>query len=125
MRNTLGLTALLATAGSLAAQTLQPPFAGTYSFVDLGSPPGVPANLGGVAFSLADQNSLYVCGGANGAAGAVYRIAVTRDGAGHINGFRRNSTTAGCSSDQAESSSSPATRATKWARSPAPARPVP
>lgn len=92
MRNTLALTALLAAAGSLAAQTLQPPFAGTYSFVDLGSPPGVPANLGGVAFSLTDQNSLYVCGGANGASGAVYRIGVTRDGTGHITGFSGTAT---------------------------------
>ncbi len=92
MRNPLGLTVLLASAGTLAAQTLQAPYAGTYSFVDLGSPPGVPANLGGVAFSLADQNSLYVCGGANGAAGALYKIGVTRDGTGHITGFSGTAT---------------------------------
>lgn len=93
MMHTLRVTSLLlAFAGACAAQTLQPPFAGTYSFVDLGTPPGVPANLGGVAFSIADQDAIYICGDANQAPGALYRIAVTRDANGHVTGFSGTAT---------------------------------
>ncbi len=85
-------SSLLAVATVGHAQTLQPPFSSTYSFVDLGTPAGVPANLGGIAFSTADQGVIYICGAANGGAGALYRIAVTRDANGHITGFSGTAT---------------------------------
>lgn len=74
-------------AAPLAAQTIRSPFSTNYSYVDLGTPSGVPANLGGVAFRIGERNNLYIMGGANGATGELYRITVTRDANNHITGF--------------------------------------
>src|SRR2546423_13894593 len=69
------------------AQTIAPAFASDYSFVDLGAAPGVPANYGGLTLVSSDLNTLLLGGAANGGAGAVYAIGVTRDSFGHISGF--------------------------------------
>ena len=71
----------------LSAQPIQPPYVNSYSFVSLGSVPGVPTNYGGVAFRSLEPNTLYVMGGANGASGQLYKIGVTRDTNKHITGF--------------------------------------
>lgn len=60
-------------------------FAGSYSCTTLGSPGTVPANLGGLTFL--NNNTLLIGGAANGGSGAIYSIAVTRDGSNHITGF--------------------------------------
>jgi len=58
-------------------QVLQSPFDADYGIVDLGAPPGIPANLGGIAFL--DGDTLLIGGSANRAAGAIYQIDVVRD----------------------------------------------
>jgi len=79
------LVPLLATA--LTAQAIQLPYFNSYSFVGLGPPPGVPNNLGGLAFRVLDPNNLYIMGAANGVGGGFYKIGVTRDANKHITGF--------------------------------------
>jgi hypothetical protein len=72
---------------SLVAQTISSPFASSYSYVDLGTPAGVPASFGGVAFKVADPDGLYLMGGATSNSGAVYRLVLARDANRHITGF--------------------------------------
>lgn len=67
------------------AQVVAPVFAGDYSLVDLGTPPGVPGPLGGVAFL--NPNTLLVGGNANLPGGAIYQVGVTRDPQGNITGY--------------------------------------
>jgi hypothetical protein len=88
------LAAMLAVALAPAAhaQTVEPPFAGSYSFADIGSPPGVPASLGGLTLKAGTTDRLLIGGSANSAAGALYEIGLTRDGAGHITGFSGTAT---------------------------------
>jgi len=74
------------------AQTIDPFYSGTYSYSDLGSVPGVPTLYGGITLKLGDPNSLLIGGSANSAAGQIYEIGVTRDGAGHITGFTGTAT---------------------------------
>lgn len=81
------VAAALLLAPSASAQTLGPAFASDYSFVDLGTPPSVPSPLGGITFLAGDPNTLLIGGSANGGAGAIYSIAITRDGTGRITGF--------------------------------------
>ena len=76
-----------ALAGGAAAQVLTPEFAGSYSIADLGSPPGVPTNLGGLTFKPGDSNTLYIGGAANSFNAKVYAVPVTRDANGHITSF--------------------------------------
>lgn len=76
---------LLAT--GLAAQAIQLPYFNSYNFVTLGAPTGVPNNLGGLAFRVLDPNTLYIMGAANGSAGQLFKIPVTRDPQLHITGF--------------------------------------
>jgi len=71
----------------LSAQTLGADFATDYSFVDLGTPPGVPAPLGGVTFKAGDTNVLLIGGSANNSGGAIYEVPITRDALGHISGY--------------------------------------
>lgn len=83
---------LLAALGSLpvspaVAQTIEAPFAGDYSYLDLGQVPGVPVRVGGLTFLAGDPNTLLVGGDANAAAGALYSIGVVRDVNQHIIGF--------------------------------------
>jgi len=84
--------ALVATAASAPAQVFGAPFATDYSFVDLGTPTGVPPRLGGVVFKPGDTNTLWIGGEANVSTGVIHEIAVTRDALGHINGFSGTST---------------------------------
>ena len=83
---------VLALAAALPAQAIQLPYFNSYSFVSLGSVPGVPAAYGGVAFRAADPDALYIMGNANGIAGALYRIAVARDASKHVTGFAGTAT---------------------------------
>lgn len=87
---TLPVAAALAAA--LSAQTIQPPYNAAYGYVDLGSVPGVPGPLGGVTFKRNDPQKLLVGGSANGGAGAIYEISVTRDTNGHLTGFSGTAT---------------------------------
>lgn len=70
-----------------AAQTIDPYYASNYSYVDLGSVAGVPANYGGLTLLAGDPNKLLIGGAANGAGGALYVVDVVRDLDGHITGF--------------------------------------
>lgn len=67
-----------------SAQVLTPEFAASYSIADLGSPPGVPTNLGGLTFKPGDPDTLYIGGAANSLSSKVYAVPVTRGGDGHI-----------------------------------------
>lgn len=79
---------LVASIANLAAtQTIDPYYASNYSFVDLGSVAGVPANYGGLTLLAGNPNRLLIGGAANGAGGGLYAIDVVRDGEGHITGF--------------------------------------
>ena len=70
-----------------AAQELAAPFDSSYSLRDIGTPPGVPARLGGLTLKAGTTDRLLIGGLANEAGGALYEIGVTRDGGGHITGF--------------------------------------
>lgn len=69
------------------APVIVAPFDSDYTYVDLGTPPGVPTPLGGVLFSSSDPNVLLVGGAANSPSGGLYAITVTRDLSGNITGF--------------------------------------
>jgi hypothetical protein len=75
-----------------AVEAMQPPFDADYSLADLGTPPGVPASLGGLTLKNGDPTKLLIGGSANGPSGAIYEIGVTRDVNGHINGFSGTAT---------------------------------
>lgn len=77
-------TMLAATAG---AQTVRAPYDATYTVVNLGSPSGVPAQLGGLTFQAGNPNVLLIGGGANGSSGALYALPVVRDAGQHVTGF--------------------------------------
>jgi hypothetical protein len=82
----LASTFVVGTSTALA-QTIAPEFAGCYSFTDLGSPQGVPTNLGGITFLATDPNVILIGGAANAGSAAIYSIRVTRNSAGSITGF--------------------------------------
>jgi len=77
----LGLT------GAARGQVIAPFYAADYSFVDLGSVPGVPANYGGLTVKYDDPNTLIIGGAANGPSGALYSVGLVRDMDGHVTGF--------------------------------------
>lgn len=79
--------ALLGLGSVAGAQTITPTYAGDYSYMDLGSITDVPANYGGLTLKDGDANTLLIGGAANGTAGKIYQVGVTRDGNGHITGF--------------------------------------
>lgn len=89
--------ALFAMAGAAQAApcnaTFGAAFSGSYTCNSLGTPTGVGANLGGVTFLAGDNNTLLIGGFANGAAGYIAQIGVTRDAGNHIIGFSGPSTT--------------------------------
>jgi hypothetical protein len=84
------LVALLA--GPARSQTFGANFAADYSFVDLGSPSGIPNLLGGVVFKPGDTNTLWIGGNATWSGGAIYEISVQRDAPGHIVAFSGTAT---------------------------------
>lgn len=92
MTRKLLLFLALSVASSGLAQTIEAPYAGNYSYVDLGSVPNVPANYGGLTIKAGDVNKLIIGGAANGAAGQLFEIGVVRDGQGHITGFSGSAT---------------------------------
>jgi hypothetical protein len=90
----LCLLAALAPLPASAQLTPTPaaPFNRSYSVLDLGAPPGVPANYGGLTFRPGTTDRLLIGGQANTSEGALYEIGVTRDAAGHIDGFSGTAT---------------------------------
>jgi len=68
---------------------IDPYYAGSYTCHDLGPVPGLPAQKYGGLTLLPDRCStqLLIGGDANLVSGKLYRIQVTRDRVGHINGF--------------------------------------
>ncbi|MBS1828030.1 MAG: PEP-CTERM sorting domain-containing protein [Acidobacteria bacterium] len=70
---------------------IDPYYAGSYSFVNLGTPSGVPSPLGGLTINPNNTSSLLIGGGANAVSGTIEQISVTRDGSGHITGFSGSS----------------------------------
>ena len=80
----LAAALLLAVAGPAHAQTIQPPYNGSYTFTDLGSITNVPTNYGGLTFKLDNSNVILIGGAANGTAGALYSVPVTRGTGNHI-----------------------------------------
>jgi hypothetical protein len=83
----LGLVLALLVAAPASAQQLIAPFDSAYSVHDIGTPPGVPNQLGGLTLKAGTTDRLLIGGEANGAGGALYEIGLVRDGAGHIVGF--------------------------------------
>ena len=67
--------------------TIEPPYDTVYTFLDLGSVPGVPPLYGGLSFILDDPDTLIIGGHANTAAGSLYAITVVRDDSNHVIGF--------------------------------------
>src|SRR5437868_3406973 len=82
----------LVLAGPAAAQTIAPAFAGSYSFLDLGSAAGVATPYGGVTFKAGNPNTLLLGGAANNPTGAILQIGVTRGAGNHITGFAGGAT---------------------------------
>ena len=86
----LGLC-VLSSAAMSRAQIIDPIFAGSYSFRDLGTPASVPGPLGGLTLQAGNVNSLLVGGGANGPSGAIYSVGLNRtilgDGLSHVTSF--------------------------------------
>mgnify|MGYP002624324865 CR=1 FL=1 len=82
----------LAAAQPAAGLVIEPPYDAVYAVTDLGAPPGVPFNLGGLTFKFDDPNTLLIGGEANDSTGAIYAIGVIRDGNGHITGFSGSAT---------------------------------
>ncbi|CAN5688593.1 hypothetical protein BH11PLA1_BH11PLA1_02530 [soil metagenome] len=77
--------ALFTSASTCRAQAVATQYQANYTLVSLGFPVDVPGPLGGVVFL--DRNTLLVGGAANGGAGALYAVPLTRDGGGNIVGF--------------------------------------
>lgn len=69
------------------AQTVRAPYDASYTVVNLGSPSGVPAQLGGLTFQAGNPNVLLIGGGANGSSGKLYALPVVRDAGQHVTGF--------------------------------------
>jgi hypothetical protein len=87
LRLLVGLLALSGFTPFAAAQAMDPFFADRYTFVDLGSVPGVPPLYGGLTLKFNDLNTLLIGGNANDKPGALYSITVIRDAENHISGF--------------------------------------
>ncbi len=78
---------IVALAGLAQAQTIDPAFAGSYSYVDLGSAPGVPTNYGGLTLLAGTTDTLLLGGAANGATGSLWAVKISRDAGNHISGI--------------------------------------
>jgi len=80
------LLSCLFTSAALA-YVVETPFNSDYAVADVGGPPGVPPNLGGLTFLARDPNTILIGGNAAGSLAAIYSIGVTRDAEHHVNGF--------------------------------------
>ena len=69
------------------AQTIDPFYAGNYSFIDLGQALTVPPSYGGLTFKAGDPNTLLLGGGANVTSAGIYALGLTRDSGNHVTGF--------------------------------------
>ncbi|HWM08536.1 MAG TPA: hypothetical protein VNO82_04305, partial [Solirubrobacteraceae bacterium] len=78
---------VLAMPATAHAQELVAPFDRSYSLRNVGTPPGVPARLGGLTLKAGTTDRLLIGGQANESGGALYEIGLTRDAEGHISGF--------------------------------------
>jgi hypothetical protein len=75
-------------AGSVAwGQVVDPFYECAYTVTDLGTPPGVPAALGGLVFLADDPDTLLIGGAANSSGARIYAVPVVRDGEGRVVGF--------------------------------------
>src|SRR5262245_41437639 len=79
---------------SAHGQTLEPPFCGNYSYIDLGCPNGVLAappsslsSLGGLFVRADDPDFLLIGGASDSPAAKIYKIGLVRDVEGHITSF--------------------------------------
>lgn len=79
------LVALIGASQPANAIVLGADFVADYNFTDLGTPGGVPGPLGGLTFL--DNDTLLIGGAANGGAGVIRAIDVTRGGGDHITGY--------------------------------------
>ena len=68
-------------------QVTEAPFSANYTLRDLGQPPGVPTQLGGLTVQAGNNDTLLVGGAANTPEGALYAVPLERDAAGRITGF--------------------------------------
>lgn len=82
----------LAPAAASGQASLASPFDTSYALTDIGSPPGVPARLGGLTFKAGATDRLLIGGDANESSGALWEVGVTRDASGHVNGFTGTAT---------------------------------
>lgn len=84
------LVVLMATMFGLCAaargQIVEPPFNLAYVATELGSPPAVPPQYGGLTLKYDDPNVLLIGGEANWITGAIYAVNLVRSG-GHIVGY--------------------------------------
>ena len=87
MRKTLIIFAFIGLVPLASAQTIDPFYAGSYSYTDIGSVPNVPANYGGLTLLAGNPNKLLIGGSANSSVGQIFEIDVVRDVNGHITGF--------------------------------------
>ena len=72
---------------ALSVIAIDPFYAPSYTFTDLGSAPGLPFPYGGLTFKAGDTSKILIGGNANTAAGLLYEVSVVRDAGGHITGF--------------------------------------
>lgn len=84
---TLAGLAAIALSSPLVAQTVTPEFARNYVIREIGPPPGVPTNLGGLTIREDQPNVLYIGGTANGLSAKIHAVPVTRDSVDRIIGF--------------------------------------
>src|SRR6478672_8002985 len=84
----LAFTVVALISSPVSAQVvIAPPFAGNYSFTDLGAATGVVTPYGGLTLKAGDPNTLLLGGAANVSTGAIYQIGLTRGAGNHITGF--------------------------------------
>src|SRR6185295_3853299 len=83
----LGCGLALVLAAPAMGQALVAPYNVPYSLVHLGSPPGVPNQLGGICFKPGNPNRILIGGSANNSNAVVYEIGVTRASNGFITGW--------------------------------------
>lgn len=87
-KNVLAGLLLLAGLNVFSQELTQEFISAGYTLTDLGSINLLPAQYGGLTIRPEDPNTLYICGNANDAPGALYTVALVRDpGTQHITGF--------------------------------------
>ncbi|NUQ68678.1 MAG: hypothetical protein HUU18_10415 [Phycisphaerales bacterium] len=85
-------TLTIAVSTAAFGQVIDPFYAGSYTYSDLGAVPGLPPQAGGLTLLAGTNNTLLIGGNANTAGGAIYAVGVSRDSSGHINAFTGTAT---------------------------------